>query len=175
MTSLHTIPLTLNDGTETRFGRFKGHVVLVVNVASHCGFTPQYAGLETVYEKFRDRGFEILGVPCNQFAGQEPGTDGEIAEFCERNFGVTFPLTAKANVRGKDQHPLYAELTKFKTSVLPGLVKWNFEKFLVNRDGEVVARFAPTVEPDSAEIIDAIESALVASNVQEDPSGHYGT
>ncbi|MGK3956335.1 glutathione peroxidase [Arthrobacter sp. R4] len=175
MTSLHTIPLTLNDGTETRFGRFKGNVVLVVNVASHCGFTPQYAGLETVYEKFRDRGFEILGVPCNQFAGQEPGTDGEIAEFCERNFGVTFPLTAKANVRGKDQHPLYAELTKFKTSVLPGLVKWNFEKFLVNRDGEVVARFAPTVEPDSAEIIDAIESALVASNVQEDPSGHYGT
>lgn len=175
MTSLHTIPLTLNDGTETRFGRFKGNVVLVVNVASHCGFTPQYAGLETVYEKFRDRGFEILGVPCNQFAGQEPGTDGEIAEFCERNFGVTFPLTAKANVRGKDQHPLYAELTKFKTSVLPGLVKWNFEKFLVNRDGEVVARFAPTVEPDSAEIIDVIESALVASNVQEDPSGHYGT
>ncbi|MEJ1179457.1 MULTISPECIES: glutathione peroxidase [unclassified Pseudarthrobacter] len=175
MTSLHTIPLTLNDGTETHFGRFKGDVVLVVNVASHCGFTPQYAGLETVYEKFRNRGFEILGVPCNQFAGQEPGTDGEIAEFCERNFGVTFPLTAKANVRGKDQHPLYAELTKFKTSVLPGLVKWNFEKFLVNRDGEVVARFAPTVEPDSAEIIDAIESALVASNVQEDPSGHYGT
>ena len=160
MTSLHSIPLTLIDGTQTDFGRFKGNVVMVVNVASNCGFTPQYAGLETLYEKFQDRGFEILGVPCNQFAGQEPASDSEIAEFCERNFGVTFPLTVKANVRGKDQHPLYAELTKFKTGVLPGLVKWNFEKFLVSREGEVVARFAPAVEPDSAEVIDAIEKAL---------------
>jgi glutathione peroxidase len=160
VTSLYPIPLTLNDGTQTDFGRFKGNVVMVVNVASQCGLTPQYAGLETLYEKFRDRGFDILGVPCNQFAGQEPGTDSEIAEFCERNFGVTFPLTAKANVRGKGQHPLYAELTKFKTSVLPGLVKWNFEKFLVNRAGEVVARFAPTVEPDSTEVLEAIEQAL---------------
>ena len=173
MTTLYTIPLTLNDGTETDFGRFKGNVVLVVNVASQCGFTPQYTGLETLYEKFRDRGFEVLGVPCNQFAGQEPGSDSEIAEFCQLNFGVTFPLTATANVRGKDQHPLYAELTRFKTSILPGLVKWNFEKFLVNRDGEVVARFAPTVEPDSAEVIDAIESALAAPVVQDGPSGHY--
>jgi glutathione peroxidase len=135
-------------------------VVLVVNVASQCGFTPQYAGLELLYGKFKDRGFEILGVPCNQFAGQEPGSDNEIAEFCERNFGVTFPLAAKADVRGKDQHPLYAELTRFKNGLLPGLVKWNFEKFLVNRDGVVVARFAPTVEPDSPEIIAAIEDAL---------------
>lgn len=160
MTSLYPIPLTLNDGTTTDFGMFKGKVVMVVNVASNCGFTPQYAGLETLYEKFRDRGFEILGVPCNQFAGQEPGSDSEIAEFCQRNFGVTFPLTVKADVRGRSQHPLYAELTKFKTGLLPGLVKWNFEKFLVNREGEVVARFAPTVEPDSAEVIDAIEGAL---------------
>ncbi|HJV98280.1 MAG TPA: glutathione peroxidase [Arthrobacter sp.] len=175
MTDLYNIPLTLNDGTETDFGRFRGDVVLVVNVASKCGFTPQYTGLETLYEKFHDRGFEILGVPCNQFAGQEPGSDSEIAEFCQLNFGVTFPLTAKANVRGKNQHPLYSELTRFKTSVLPGLVKWNFEKFLVNRGGEVVARFAPTVEPDSAEVIDAIESALAASAVPEPPNGHYGT
>jgi glutathione peroxidase len=157
---MHSIPLTLNDGTETDFGRFKGNVVMVVNVASQCGFTPQYAGLELLYGKFKDRGFEILGVPCNQFAGQEPGSDNEIAEFCERNFGVTFPLAAKADVRGKDQHPLYAELTRFKNGLLPGLVKWNFEKFLVNRDGVVVARFAPTVEPDSPEIIAAIEDAL---------------
>jgi glutathione peroxidase len=157
---MHSIPLTLNDGTETDFGRFKGNVVMVVNVASQCGFTPQYAGLELLYGKFKDRGFEILGVPCNQFAGQEPGSDHEIAEFCERNFGVTFPLAAKADVRGKDQHPLYAELTRFKNGLLPGLVKWNFEKFLVNRDGVVVARFAPTVEPDSPEIIAAIEDAL---------------
>jgi glutathione peroxidase len=157
---LYPIPLTLNDGTATDFGRFKGKVVMVVNVASNCGFTPQYAGLEALYEKFRDRGFEILGVPCNQFAGQEPGSDSEIAEFCQRNFGVTFPLTVKADVRGRNQHPLYAELTKFKTGLLPGLVKWNFEKFLVSREGEVVNRFAPTVEPDSAEVIDAIEEAL---------------
>ncbi|PTT64961.1 glutathione peroxidase [Arthrobacter sp. HMWF013] len=160
MTALHSIPLTLNDGSETDFGRFNGNAVLVVNVASNCGFTRQYAGLETLYGKFQDRGLEVLGVPCNQFAGQEPGDDAEIAEFCERNFGVTFPLTSKADVRGKNQHPLYAELTKFKSGILPGLVKWNFEKFLVNREGEVVARFAPTVEPDSAEIIDAIEEVL---------------
>ncbi len=160
MTALYPIPLTLNDGTATDFGRFKGSVVMVVNVASNCGFTPQYAGLEALYEKFRDRGFEILGVPCNQFAGQEPGSDSEIAEFCQRNFGVSFPLTVKADVRGKNQHPLYTELTKFKTGMLPGLVKWNFEKFLVNREGEVVKRFAPTVEPDSAEVIDAIEELL---------------
>lgn len=162
MTSLYSIPLTLNDGTQTDFGRFQGKVVMVVNVASNCGFTPQYTGLETLYEKFQGHGFEILGVPCNQFAGQEPGSDSDIVEFCQRNFGVTFALTQKANVRGKDQHPLYAELTKFKTGVLPGLVKWNFEKFLVNRDGDVVARFAPTVEPDSAEVIDAVEKALAA-------------
>jgi glutathione peroxidase len=158
--SLYSIPLTLNDGTETDFGRFEGKVVMVVNVASQCGFTPQYAGLELIYEKFRDQGFEILGVPCNQFAGQEPGGDDEIAEFCQRNFGVSFPLTTKSNVRGKNQHPLYAELTRFKNGLLPGLVKWNFEKFLVNRDGEVVARFAPAVEPDSPEIIEAVEAAL---------------
>jgi glutathione peroxidase len=160
VTPLYPIPLTLNDGTETDFGRFKGNVVMVVNVASNCGLTPQYSGLEALYEKFRDRGFDILGVPCNQFAGQEPGSDSEIAEFCERNYGVSFPLTVKADVRGKHQHPLYTELTKFRTGLLPGLVKWNFEKFLVNRDGEVVARFAPTVEPDSAEIIDALDNAL---------------
>jgi glutathione peroxidase len=160
VTDLYRIPLTLNDGTSTDFGLFRGKVVMVVNVASNCGFTPQYTGLETLYEKFRDRGFEVLGVPCNQFAGQEPGSDSEIAAFCQRNFGVTFPLTVKADVRGRNQHPLYAELTTFKTGLLPGLVKWNFEKFLVNRDGQVVNRFAPTVEPDSAEVIDAVEAAL---------------
>ena len=160
MTALYDIPLTLNDGTETDFGRFKGQVVLVVNVASQCGFTPQYAGLEALHNKFQAEGFTVLGVPCNKFAGQEPGGDAEIADFCERNFGVTFPLTTKANVRGKDQHPLYGQLTKFKKGLLPGLVKWNFEKFLVNRDGEIVARFAPTVEPDSPEVVEAIRSAL---------------
>ena len=160
MTSLHSIPLTLNDGTETDFGRFRGQAVLVVNVASQCGFTPQYAGLEALHNKFREEGFTVLGVPCNQFAGQEPGADAEIAEFCQRNFGVTFPLTTKADVRGRHQHPLYARLTRFKKGLLPGLVKWNFEKFLVNRDGEIVARFSPTVEPDSPEVIEGVREAL---------------
>ena len=158
--ALYPIPLTLSDGTGTEFGQFRGKVVMVVNVASNCGFTPQYATLESLYARFRDRGFEILGVPCNQFAGQEPSTDSEIAGFCERNYGVTFPLTAKADVRGRNQHPLYGELTKFKAGLLPGLVKWNFEKFLVSRDGEVAARFAPAVQPDSPKVLAAIEELL---------------
>ena len=160
MTALHSIPLTLIDGSATDFGRFKGEVVLVVNVASRCGFTPQYAGMEALHNKFREQGFTVLGVPCNQFAGQEPAADTEIAEFCERNFGVTFPLTTKANVRGKNQHPLYAELTKFRSTGLPEQVQWNFEKFLVTRDGAVAARFASAVAPDSPEIIEAVQAAL---------------
>ncbi|MDP9904578.1 glutathione peroxidase [Arthrobacter bambusae] len=160
MSTLYPVPLTLNDGTHTDFGRFKGKVVLVVNVASQCGFTPQYAGLERIYQKFRDQGFEILGVPSNQFAGQEPGDDEEIAEFCQRNFGVTFTLTTKSDVRGKNQHPLFKQLTQFKKGPLPGMVKWNFEKFLINRDGTIIARFAPTTEPDAPEILAAIENAL---------------
>lgn len=160
MTALHSIPLTLIDGTDTDFGRFKGEVVLVVNVASRCGFTPQYAGLEALYNKFREQGFTVLGVPCNQFAGQEPGADAEIAEFCERNFGVTFPLTAKADVHGENQHPLYTALTRFNDADLPARVQWNFEKFLVDRDGGVIARFASAVEPDSPEVMEAIQAAV---------------
>lgn len=160
MTALHSTPLTLIDGTETEFGRFKGEVVLVVNVASKCGLTPQYAGLEALHSKFRDQGFTVLGVPCNQFAGQEPGADAEIVEFCERNFGVTFPLTAKADVHGENQHPLYAELTKFTNADLPEQVQWNFEKFLVNREGAVIGRFSPKAEPDSAEVLNAVQAAV---------------
>jgi glutathione peroxidase len=159
--SLHDIPLTLIDGTVTTFGRFAGKTVLVVNVASKCGFTPQYAGLEALYRRYADDGLVVLGLPCNQFMGEEPGSEDEIAQFCELNFGVTFPLTAKVDVRGKNQHPLYAELTTFKKGVLPGLIKWNFEKFLVNADGVVVDRFASTVEPESAPLVAAIEKALV--------------
>ena len=157
---LHDIPLTLIDGTPTTFGRFAGKTVLVVNVASKCGFTPQYAGLEALYRRFADDGLVVLGLPCNQFMGEEPGTEADIAEFCDLNFGVTFPLTAKIDVRGKHQHPLYAELTQFKKGVLPGLIKWNFEKFLVNADGVIVDRFASTVEPESAQLVGAIEKAL---------------
>ncbi len=157
---LHDIPLTMIDGTERTFGDFQGKTVLVVNVASQCGFTPQYAALEELYRRYADRGFVVLGVPSNQFMGQEPGTDEDIQAFCSSTFDVTFPLTRKTDVRGRDQHPLYAELTKFRNGVLPGLVKWNFEKFLVNDAGTVVARFAPTVEPDSDEVVSAIEKTL---------------
>ncbi|WP_026541833.1 glutathione peroxidase [Paenarthrobacter nicotinovorans] len=159
MTSLYSIPLTFNDGSEADFGRFEGKAVLVVNVASQCGFTRQYAGLEELYGKYRGQGLEILGVPCNQFGGQEPGADAEIAEFCERNFGVTFPLTSKANVLGKEQHPLFAELTQDEDGQ-PVKVKWNFEKFVINREGELVARFPSTVEPDSEDLVNAVEKAL---------------
>ena len=163
--SLYQIPLTLIDGTETSFGQFRGKTVLVVNVASKCGFTPQYAGLEALYQKYTDDGFVVLGLPCNQFGAQEPGTEGDIQAFCELNFGVSFPLTAKVDVRGKNQHPLYAELTRFKTGVMPGLIKWNFEKCLVNTDGEIVNRFAPTVKPESDQIVQAIEKVLVSDRL----------
>ena len=159
MRTLYSIPLTFNDGSEADFGRFEGKAVLVVNVASKCGYTRQYAGLEELYGKYREDGLEVLGVPCNQFGGQEPGADEEIAEFCERNFGVSFPLTSKANVLGKEQHPLFAELTRDETGQ-PVKVKWNFEKFVINRDGELVARFPSTVEPDAQELVDAVEKAL---------------
>lgn len=163
--SLYNIPLTLIDGTETSFGRFAGKTVLVVNVASKCGFTPQYAGLEALYERYKDGGLVVLGLPCNQFMGQEPGSEDDIQAFCELTYGVSFPLTAKVDVRGRDQHPLYAELTRFKSGVLPGLIKWNFEKFLVNADGEIVGRFAPAVEPESEEIVQAIEKLLEIERV----------
>ena len=161
--ALYETPLTLIDGTETTFGQFRGKTVLVVNVASKCGFTPQYAGLEALYEKYADDGLVVLGLPCNQFMGQEPGDEASIESFCQLNFGVTFPLTEKVDVRGKNQHPLYAQLTKFKSGLLPGLIKWNFEKFLVSPTGEIVDRFASTVEPESDEIVRAIEKTLAAS------------
>ncbi|WP_028265734.1 glutathione peroxidase [Arthrobacter sp. MA-N2] len=160
MSPLYSIPLTFNDGSQADFGSFEGKAVLVVNVASKCGFTRQYSGLEELYGKYRDRGLEILGVPCNQFGGQEGGSDAEIADFCQRNFGVSFPLSSKSNVRGKNQHPLYAELTRTADGSKPEKVKWNFEKFLVSREGEVLARFPSAVEPDSEELIEALEKAL---------------
>ena len=163
--SLYQIPLTLIDGTETSFGQFRGKTVLVVNVASKCGFTPQYAGLEALYQKYADDGFVVLGLPCNQFGAQEPGTEDDIQAFCELNFGVSFPLTANVDVRGKNQHPLYAKLTRFKTGVMPGLIKWNFEKFLVNTDGEIVNRFASTVKPESDQIVQAVEKVLVSDRL----------
>jgi glutathione peroxidase len=154
--TLKSISLTLNDGTETTLGAVAKGAVLVVNVASACGFTPQYTALEALYEGYRARGLEILGMPCNQFGGQEPGTDEEIADFCHKNFGVTFPLGAKVDVNGTDAHPLFAELTGHGASP----VKWNFEKFLISTDGRALARFASAVTPDAPELVAAIEAAL---------------
>ncbi|MDQ4502947.1 glutathione peroxidase [Sinomonas sp. ASV322] len=159
--SLHDIALTLNDGTETTFGEFAGSAVLVVNVASKCGYTGQYDGLENVYREYRDRGFVVLGFPCNQFAGQEPGTDAEIEEFCRLTYGVSFPLAAKANVLGPRQHPLYAELARFPADDdLGDKVRWNFEKFLVDAEGHVVRRFRSAVAPEAPELRAALEAVL---------------
>ncbi|MFC9155799.1 glutathione peroxidase [Streptomyces bauhiniae] len=141
--------------------RYAGQAVLVVNVASKCGLTPQYTGLERLQERFGGQGFTVLGVPCNQFMGQEPGSADEIAEFCSATYGVTFPLTEKVDVNGEGRHPLYDRLTGFADAEgHTGDIRWNFEKFLIGRDGEVVARFAPQTEPESAEVVAAIEAQL---------------
>jgi glutathione peroxidase len=149
------------DGTPADLSEYEGQVALVVNVASKCGLTPQYTGLEKIHERFAGRGFTVLGFPCNQFLGQEPGTPEEIATFCSTNYGITFPLFEKIDVNGDDRHPIYDELTETADADgHTGDIRWNFEKFLVDADGEVVARFNPTVEPEAPQIVDAIEAAL---------------
>ncbi len=149
------------DGKPLDLSQFAGRATLVVNVASRCGLTPQYAGLEELHERYRDRGFSVLGVPCNQFAGQEPGTAEEIATFCSTTYGVTFPMTEKVDVNGPDRHPLYTELTSVKDAGgEAGDVQWNFEKFLIAPDGRVVGRFRPGVTPDAEELVSAIEQVL---------------
>ncbi|MEV6943092.1 glutathione peroxidase [Streptomyces sp. NPDC051172] len=141
--------------------QYAGQAVLVVNVASKCGLTPQYTGLERLHERYAEQGFTVLGVPCNQFLGQEPGSAEEIAEFCSATYGVTFPLTEKVEVNGENRHPLYDRLTGFADAEgHSGDIRWNFEKFLIGRDGKVVARFSPQTEPEAAELVAAVESAL---------------
>ncbi|MFF7968323.1 glutathione peroxidase [Streptomyces sp. NPDC007903] len=148
-------------GGSAELARYAGQAVLVVNVASKCGLTPQYTGLERLQERFGGRGFTVLGVPCNQFMGQEPGSADEIAEFCSATYGVTFPLTEKVEVNGDGRHPLYDRLTGFADAEgHTGDIRWNFEKFLIGRDGRVTARFAPQTEPESAEVVSAIEAQL---------------
>jgi len=150
-------------GKPLDLSRFKGKATLVVNVASRCGLTPQYAGLERLQERYADRGFTVLGVPCNQFAAEEPGTPQEIATFCSTTYGVTFPMTEKIEVNGARQHPLYRQLTATPDAAgEAGDVRWNFEKFLVSPEGEVVARFRPKVDPEAAEVVEALEAALPA-------------
>jgi glutathione peroxidase len=139
----------LGTGEERRLADYRGKVLLVVNVASKCGFTPQYRGLQGLYEQFEPRGFEILAFPCDQFGHQEPGSDAEISKFCELTYGVTFPLFAKIEVNGENAHPLYLWLTQQKGGLLGSSIKWNFTKFLVDRAGAVQARFAPTAKPEN--------------------------
>jgi glutathione peroxidase len=161
--ALNEIAISALDGRPLDLEQFDGKAVLIVNVASECGYTPQYAGLEEIHTRYKDRGFSVLGVPCNQFGGQEPGTPEEIAAFCSTTYGVTFPLTEKVDVNGAGRHPLYAELTLTPDDEgEAGDVEWNFEKFLVGADGEVVARFRPEVTPEAPELLSAIESALPA-------------
>jgi glutathione peroxidase len=149
---LYDIPVRTIDGEATTLAPYRGQVLLIVNVASECGFTPQYAGLEAIYRRFHARGFSVLGFPCNQFGGQEPGTSDEIAAFCEQYFGVTFPLFEKAQVNGRRAHPLYQLLKRSQSGILRSrAIKWNFTKFLVNRRGEVVRRFSPRTEPADLE------------------------
>ena len=148
----------LLDGSEKALADYAGQVVLVVNTASKCGFTPQYTGLQELYEEFRDQGFVVLGFPCDQFAHQEPGTDEEIGAFCERNFGVEFPLFSKIDVNGGDAHPLYGWLKSEKSGLLGGRVKWNFTKFLIGRDGRVIGRFGPNRKPE--DLREAVVAAL---------------
>jgi len=147
------------DGKPKKLADFKGKVLLIVNTASQCGFTPQYKGLEALHRRFAKRGFAVLGFPCNQFGAQEPGPESEIAEFCEMNYGVTFPLFAKIDVNGETAHPLYKHLTSAKPGLLGSeAIKWNFTKFLIGRDGQVIARYAPTTKPE--DIAADIEEAL---------------
>jgi glutathione peroxidase len=148
-------------GGSADLGQYAGKTVLIVNVASKCGLTPQYNGLEKLQERYAERGFTVLGVPCNQFLGQEPGSAEEIAEFCSATYGVTFPLTEKVEVNGEGRHTLYDRLVGFADAEgHTGDIRWNFEKFLVGRDGSVVARFSPQTEPESDEIVTAVEGAL---------------
>ena len=180
VSSIYDVPVRTNNGAPASLAEHKGKVVLVVNVASKCGLTPQYEGLEALYRKYRDRGFVITGFPANDFAGQEPGTNAEIQAFCTTNFGIDFPMYDKITVVGADKHPLYALLIKMQPKAIstgpapfaddlkkygihpnaePELL-WNFEKFLVSRNGEVVARFAPDTKPDDPALIAAIEGEL---------------
>ena len=149
------------DGSAADLSDHQGEALLIVNVASKCGLTPQYEGLERIHEQYKDRGFSVLGFPCNQFMGQEPGSAEEIATFCSTTYGVTFPLFEKIEVNGDNQDPLYAELEKTPDAEgHSGDVRWNFEKFLVSPQGEVVGRFAPQVEPEAPELVTAIEGQL---------------
>lgn len=157
--SIYDIKLKDIDGKDTTLAAYKGKVVLIVNVASKCGFTKQYAGLEAIHKKYASQGFSVLGFPCNQFREQEPGSNAEIKQFCSDKFGVTFPLFDKIEVNGANRHPLYVALAG-KDSPFPGDIRWNFGKFLIGKEGKIVGRYDSKVTPESEELTKAIESAL---------------
>jgi len=157
--SIYNMSLKDIDGKSTSLKAYEGKVLLIVNVASKCGYTPQYAGLEALQEKYKDQGFTVLGFPCNQFGGQEPGTNEEIKQFCTSKYEVTFPLFDRIEVNGPNRHPLYVLLTG-EGSPVPGDIKWNFTKFLIGRDGKILERFDSKVKPDSAELVQGVEKAL---------------
>jgi len=159
--NLYDIPLKDIDGKDTSLQAYQGKVVLLVNVASKCGYTPQYKGLEAIQRKYKEQGFTVLGFPCNDFGRQEPGTNEEIKEFCSSTYQVSFPLFDKLHVKGAEQHPLYAALTG-KDAPFPGDVKWNFGKFLMGKDGKILARFESADTPESEKVTGAIEKALAA-------------
>ena len=159
MTSLYQFEAELLEGDTKQMSDYEGKVLLIVNTASKCGFTPQFAGLEKVYEKYKDQGFEVLGFPCNQFGGQDPGSNDEIGAFCQRNYGVDFPMFAKVDVKGPEAHAIFRYLTSEAKGILGSeSIKWNFTKFLVSKDGKVLNRYAPTTKPESIE--EDIEKAL---------------
>jgi glutathione peroxidase len=157
MTAIQDIPLKTISGADDSLAAHAGKVLLIVNVASKCGLTPQYDGLEALYRTYGGKGFEVLGFPANDFGAQEPGTNDEIASFCRTNFSVDFPMFAKISVKEPDQHPLYTELVKTEPA---GPIAWNFEKFLIDRDGGVIGRFGPRTTPDDPALVEAIEAAL---------------
>ncbi|AXQ22750.1 glutathione peroxidase [Acinetobacter wuhouensis] len=158
MTNVYQFDAELLEGENKSFSDYEGKVLLIVNTASKCGFTPQFAGLEKLYEKYKDQGFEVLGFPCNQFGGQDPGSNEQIGEYCQRNYGVSFPMFAKVDVKGPSAHVIFRYLTNNSKGILGNGIKWNFTKFLINKKGEVLNRYAPTTKPEDLE--KDIESAL---------------
>ena len=159
--TIYDTPLHTLQGDPTSLGDYRGKTLLVVNVASKCGLTPQYEGLERLQKTYSDRGFSVVGFPCNQFGAQEPDTEAEIAQFCSLNYGVTFPMMEKVDVNGEDRNPVYEELTAVADAEgESGDIQWNFEKFLISGDGTILQRFRPMVDPEAPEVVDAIEANL---------------
>lgn len=151
MTNIYQFEAELLDGKTKSMADYRGKVLLIVNTASKCGFTPQFAGLEKVYQKYKDQGLEVLGFPCNQFGGQDPGTNDQIGAFCQKNYGVSFPMFAKVDVKGPEAHAVFRYLTNNSKGILGNGIKWNFTKFLVGKNGEVLNRYAPTSKPEALE------------------------